>query len=191
MTQESSPISARAAAFAACVFFAPVAVTFAVAPGVWWADYPGILFHLALFLLVPSLPAPGWAKAAGYGWLVADVITGVLTLNSVPHEIADPVRLGGHIFAGLWIVTASLPGSWPVRVLGVITGVMLFGYTFVSPFLPIEVIAPASISMLLWLGVIAWQDGSERPAQGHLSAGPAQQRSATGGRPGSSSSRSA
>lgn len=164
MIDEGSIVSARVAALAALVFFAPVAVTFAVAPGVWWADYPGILFHLALFLLVPCLPAPKWAQAAGYGWLVVDVLTSVLTLNNVPHTIADPVRLGGHIFAGVWIVTASIPGSWPVRIFGVLTGAMLFAYTFASPFLPMTFIAPASVTMLVWLSVIAWQGGAARPA---------------------------
>ena len=51
-------LSTRAIAIAAFTFFAPVVVTFAASPGVFWADYPGILFHLAIFLLVPRLPAP-------------------------------------------------------------------------------------------------------------------------------------
>ena len=158
-------LSTRAIAIAAFIFFAPVVVTFAVAPGVFWADYPGILFHLAIFLLVPRLAAPDWAKAAGYGWLVLDVMTGVLTLNAVPHDIADYVRLGGHIFAGIWIFTASLSGSRSMQIVGIILGGLLFAYTFVSPFLPMAVLAPNALLFLVWLGIIAWQNGSKRVQQ--------------------------
>ncbi len=162
MMQAESEASPRVFAIMAIAFFAPVAVTFAVAPGVWWADYPGILFHLAVFLLVPRLPAPEWAKAAGCGWLVLDVTTSVLTLNNVPHNVADPFRLGGHIFAGIWIATASISGSVPIKLFGLITGLWLFAFSFVSPFVPMTLLAPASLSMLVWLGVIAWQNGSLR-----------------------------
>ena len=41
------------------------------------------MFHLAVFLLVVKMDVPDWAKAVGYGWLVPDMITAVLTLNHV------------------------------------------------------------------------------------------------------------
>jgi hypothetical protein len=34
----------------------------------------GMAPHLLLFPVVAALPAPRWAKAAGYGWLVIDVM---------------------------------------------------------------------------------------------------------------------
>ncbi len=161
MTDPIRSLSTRSIAAAAFIFFAPVIISFAAVPGAAWVrNYPGILFHLALFLLVAKLEAPEWAKAAGYGWLVLDVMAAVLTLNGVPHEIYDFVRLGGHIFGGIWIATASLSGSRPVQIVGVITGVYLFGFTFVSPFLPLTVLTPTSPLVLVWLAIIAWQDGS-------------------------------
>lgn len=159
MINEMRPASPRILAIAAIVCFAPVAVTFAFAPNVWWADYPGILFHLALFLLVAQLPAPEWARAAGYGWLVLDVATSVQTLNNVPHAMADPVRLGGHVFAGMWIMRTSASASPTVKIIGLVTGLWLFAFSFVSPFVPQIFLAPASLSMLAWLCVIAWQNG--------------------------------
>lgn len=113
-------VSPRALAIAAILCFVLVVINFALAPGAFWADYPGILFHLAMFLLIAKLPAPEWARAAGYGWLVLDVMIGALTLNHVPHDIADYVRLGGHIFAGIWLVTAALSGSRPFSIVGVL-----------------------------------------------------------------------
>jgi hypothetical protein len=162
MIDPVSTISTRWIALSALALFAPVVVTFGIAPGVWWADYPGILFHLAMFLLVYRLVAPDWAKAAGYGWLVLDVMTGVLTLNHVPHNIADFVRLGGHIFAGIWLATASLSGSRSVQIIGLIVAVLLGGYSFISPFVSPIVIAPTAPLLLIWLGIVAWQNGSKR-----------------------------
>lgn len=174
MTDPARFVSTRFVALAALLFFAPVVLSF-FAPAIisfgstdpaWGRNYPGILFHLALFLLVAKLEAPEWARAAGYGWLILDVMTGVLTLNGVPHEIYDFVRLGGHIFGGIWIATASLSGSSPVKVVGLITGIYLSGFSFVSPFLPLKVLGPNAILVLLWLAIIAWQNGSKgRPRE--------------------------
>ena len=165
MADPNSFLSTRVVALAAVAFFVPVMVSFAVAPGVWWVNYPGILFHLALFLLVPKLDAPDWAKAAGYGWLVLDVQAGVMGMNGVPHAIFDYVRLGGHIFAGMWIVTASLPGSVPVKVSGIISGAWLSLFSFVSPFFPLSALGPASLLVVVWLGFIAAQNGTRSASQ--------------------------
>ena len=162
MIDPNASLSPRTVASAAILLFMPVMVTFAVSPGVWWANWPGILFHLALFLLIPKLEAPDWAKAAGYGWLLLDVTSGTMVLDGVPHAIADYVRLSGHIFAGIWIVTVSLPGSLPVKITGFIGGSWLFLFTFASRFLPFNSLGPASIIVLVWLGFIAWQNGVAR-----------------------------
>ena len=160
MIDPARSLSVRLIAAAAFIFFTPVVISIIVAPGAAWGrNYPGILFHLALFLLVAKLEAPEWARAAGYGWLVLDVMAGVLTLDGVPHEIYDFIRLGGHIFGGIWIATASLSGSLPVKTVGLISGVWLFAFTFASPFLPLTVLGPTSPLILAWLAILAWQDG--------------------------------
>jgi hypothetical protein len=112
-----------------------------------------------MFLLVLKLPAPEWARAAGYGWLLLDVVAGALMINHVPRAIAGNVRLGGHIFAGIWIVMASLQGSPAAKLAALPAGLFLFAYTFASPFLPPAWLRPASIFVLVWLGIIARQNG--------------------------------
>ena len=154
----------RLFSIAALLCFTPVVVSFALWPNAWWTDYPGILFHLAMFMLVAKLDAPDWAKAAGYGWLFLDVTTAVLTLNHVPREIAINVRLGGHIFAGIWIATASLNGSPLVKVIGLFMGFCLFAYTFLSPFLPLGYLSVTSFLYLIWLATISVQNGAGRRA---------------------------
>ena len=79
--------SARTLTLAALVCVAPVVATFWVAPAVWWAEYPGMLFHLCIFFLVARLLAPAWAKAAGYGCAIIDTIVGAMVLNGVPREL--------------------------------------------------------------------------------------------------------
>src|ERR1700722_312282 len=127
-------ISPRAIALTGFVLFAPVVVSFRLAPGRRWAEYVGIFFHLATFFLVAKLPVPDWARAAGYGWLLLDVTAGALNVNRIPHAVGAHVRLGGHIFAGIWIIMASLQGSPAVMLTGLPAGAFLFGYTFASPF---------------------------------------------------------
>ncbi len=110
------------------------------------------------------LEAPEWARAAGYGWLILDVTAGVLTLNGVPYGIYEHVRFGGHVFGGIWIATASLSGSRPLAIVGVVTGLYLSAFTFASPFLSPKVLGPDGILVLVWLAIIAWQGGSRRQA---------------------------
>jgi hypothetical protein len=158
--------SARLLSLVALVCVAPVIATFWVAPGVWWAEYPGILFHLSIFFLVSRLPASAWAKAAGYGWTIIDTTVGAMVLNGLPREIAMSTRLGGHIFAGIWILGTSLSGSTSIRLIGCIAGVWVSAFTLVASFVPQAMLRPASLLVLVWLAVIAWQDGSTgRPSQ--------------------------
>ena len=152
---------ARATALAAIACFVPVIYTFATGPA-FWADYPGILFHLFIFVLVSRLPAPEWVKMAGYGWLVIDTVVGAMTLNGVGHDIFMPMRLGGHIFAGIWIVGTSLRGAPVMKWVGLVTGVWLSGYTFIAPFAPMEVLYPASMLVVVWLGIVAYLGGNGR-----------------------------
>ena len=111
-------------------------------------------------------------KRAGYGWLILDVQTGVMVMNDVPHAIADYVRLGGHIFAGMWIVTVSLPGSMPVKVSGITSGACMFLFSFVSRFLPLSALGPVSLLVVVWLGFIAAQNGVKSASQMPLAGQP-------------------
>lgn len=152
-------------AIVAFACFAPVTASFGVHHHIWWIDYPGILFHLAMFMLVYKLDAPAWAKSAGYGWLVLDVMVAVLTLNNVAYAIYFPIRLGGHIFAGTWITMASLSSTRAMRIVGVITGVWLGGYSFISPFVSAKALGPDSFLVLIWLAIIAFRFwGRKAPA---------------------------
>lgn len=153
-------VQARWFALAAVLLWLPISVSILLASHTAWVDYLGIALHLAIFMLVAKLQAPEWAKAAGYGYLLLDVTTGVMTLNGVPLSTALYLRLAGHIFCGIWISVASLRGPTIMKIVGVTTAGWLAGYTFVSPFVPTSALGPASVLTLIWLGLIAWQNGN-------------------------------
>ncbi|SDG48386.1 hypothetical protein SAMN05216553_108282 [Lentzea fradiae] len=147
--------------------FAPVVVSFAVAPGVVGFEYVGVLFHLSVLFLVARMDAPEWARAAGYGWLALDVAVGAMMINGVSPDVASPMRLGGHVLAGVWIVTASLLArSVVVRVLGVAGGGWLGLYTFFAPFLPQGALGPAAVLVLAWFVSLAWKYPRPGPVSG-------------------------
>lgn len=141
------------------VLFLPTLVSFVIDdPGAVWVEYPGVFFHLAILLLISRLDAPDWAKAAGYGWIAIDVLSGILTINAVPYEITWPVRLGGHVLAGVWIAMTSvfLRRHPVVTAAGVVTGVSLGGCSFVIAHTSEAILAPSSILIMVWFAMLAW-----------------------------------
>ncbi|MEY9214797.1 hypothetical protein NI17_018035 [Thermobifida halotolerans] len=149
-------LSLRVVALLPLVLFFPAVVAFFVNPTVVWGEYLGVFFHLSILFLVSRLDAASWAKAAGYGWVTLDVLAGILMINDIPYDTAWAVRLGGHVLAGVWIVSSSLVSKvWPVRIVGVITGLWLASYSFVGDVLPESFLSPAGICILVWFALLA------------------------------------
>lgn len=158
------------------VLFLPTLVSFVIdEPGAVWVEFPGVFFHLALLLMISRLDAPDWAKAAGYGWITLDVLSGILTINAVPYEITWPVRLGGHVLAWVWIAMSSvfLRRHPVVTAVGVVTGVWLGGCSFVIAHAPDAILAPSSILIMVWFAMLAWvhRPGTAGEAGGGVAAG--------------------
>lgn len=157
----------RSLALLPLVLFLPAVVAFFVDPQVAWGEYLGVFFHLSILFLVSRLDAAPWAKAAGYGWVALDVLAGILMINDVEYDTAWAVRLGGHVLAGVWIVSSSLVSkTWPVRVVGVVTGLWLAAYSFVGNVLPESFLRPAGILILIWFALLAisHRSNEEHPA---------------------------
>jgi len=148
-------VTPRFFAMAAILFFLPTLVSLSLPPSGPWAEYPGIFFHLSILFLVALLDSPDWGRAAGYLWVGVDVLAGALAINHLPSETVMVVRLGGHIFAGIWLLATSFRASLGLRIVGTIAGVWLSGYTFVANLLPAPFLAPASILMVVWLIIVA------------------------------------
>ncbi|GGM94486.1 hypothetical protein GCM10011609_34940 [Lentzea pudingi] len=158
MTRAYDPrLSFRIIAILPIILFVPSLVSFAISePGVVWPECSGVFFHLAILLLVSRLDAPNWAKAAGYSWITLDVLTGIMSINGVAHDITWPIRLGGHVFAGVWIAVASACASRQIiRVVGIVTGVWLGGYSFVADIAPDFVLYPSALLIIVWFALLA------------------------------------
>jgi len=150
-------LSFRTIAILPIVLFIPTLILGVALPGSKIGAALGMLFHLSVLFVVSRMPAPAWARAAGFAWLALDITSGAMTLNDVPYDIAFPVRLGGHVLAGTWIMTVSLlckPRS--VRFLGVVVGLWLALYTFFGSALPVILLAPPGTLVVIWFGLLAW-----------------------------------
>jgi hypothetical protein len=127
--------------------------------------------HLILFPVITALPAPRWARAAGYGWLVLDIATDIMQLNGVAKLTYLSLRYGANIAAALWIASASWQGKGAIRVIGVIVALDLALYSFIA-FIPLTflVLVPSLVLLPLWfvpVGRLIAQGDEHKP--GHVS----------------------
>ena len=65
-----------------------------------------------------------------------------------------PIRLGGHVLAGIWIFTASRSLAGVARGLGLLLGVLLIAHAFLSPWLPPWAIFPPFVLIPIWLVLV-------------------------------------
>ena len=115
----------------------------------------GVAPHLLLFAVIAALPAPVWAKSAGYGWLAIDMTTDVMALNGVADATFLPMRYGGHIAAALWIATASWQARGATRGVGLLLALDLGIYSFIAPFVSFVALLPSIILLPTWFVLVA------------------------------------
>lgn len=184
--QPSYRVRAARTAYVAAVLFAVSLARFFFIPRLGLpADSPlvaqlnaGLLpvaAHLLLFPVVAALPAPPWARAAGYGWLVIDIATDIMALNGVADTLYLPMRYGGHVSAALWIAAASWQAMGAMRIVGVLLALDLGVYSFI-PNGPTVILFPSGLLLPLWFalgGHSMARDGERRPVRGEAGEGPA------------------
>jgi hypothetical protein len=119
------------------------------------AEYLGIAYHLLHLPIVATLPAPRWARAAGYGWLAIDTAIGGAAINGADADLVFAVRFGGHLLTATWIIAASYTaGGWTARV-GIPLGISLGGLTLAMRWLPRWLFAPLGLLLVIWLLLVA------------------------------------
>jgi len=161
-TESPQPSRVAYAAYAAAILFAIHLVTYFI-PAIRDATTTSSLFmaellallsvaeHLLLFPVVAALPAPRWARYAGYGWLVIDMATDIMQLNGAPKSTYLTLRYGGHISATLWIASASWQLKGVLRIIGWLLALDLVVYSFIA-FIPFTfvVLIPSLVLLPLW-----------------------------------------
>lgn len=120
--------------------------------GQYVREYFGLVWHLSMFFFIWKLPVPEWGKHAGTYWIILDVLSGILYINnfygitgSAALGIATQtgitlclgVRLAAHCFQGIWFISSALTtDNKIIKWCGVLAGVLLAGYSLLSPFAP-------------------------------------------------------
>jgi len=122
--------------------------------GTEWRLLP-VAAHLILFPVVAALPAPPWARAAGYGWLVIDITTDVMALQGVADTLYLPMRYGGHVSAAVWIAAASWQAKGATRIVGLLLALILGGYSLI-PHGPLGILILSWPLLPLWFALIRY-----------------------------------
>ncbi len=159
----TTPSTAASCAYGAAVLFAAhlatyfipairdVTVTSSVVGAVLLAVL-AVTQHLVVFPIVGALPAPRFARLAGYTWLVVDMGTDLLQLGGAPKSLYLVLRLGINLVAALWLASASLRAHGGMRPLGVLVAADLACYSFVALLSPLAFVValPSLILLPLW-----------------------------------------
>jgi hypothetical protein len=108
--------------------------------------------HLVVFPVVAALPAPRWAKLAGYTWLVVDMLTDLLQLLGAPKTAYLVIRLVINLVAALWIATASWQAPGAIRWIGVFVAIDFACYSLLILLSPLAflVALPSLVLLPAW-----------------------------------------
>jgi hypothetical protein len=140
-----------AAALLAALFLTILARSLGAEPPGWITPLLGISSHAALFPLVGALPSPAWARSAGFGWLIVDVVANSMELHAGEDRSSTSIRYGGHILAGMWIAASSVHSGGLLAWLGVPLGAWLVLHALLASQLPEWALAPAMPLLIIWL----------------------------------------
>lgn len=124
-------------------------------------EYLGIGFHLLLLVLIFHAASGPAGQAAGCLWVVCDVVASVGSLwnrqggGQLQTGVFTPIRLAGHLFASLWIVSVSLLMGLPGLIIGVLLAFGFAVYTLAAGRLPEKALAFPGLLLVVWLLLLA------------------------------------
>lgn len=146
--------------------------------GEYAREYLGLFWHITMFFFICKLPTPEWGKKAGTFWVILDVLSGLLYLNNFYGILGDAslgiatetgmtlctaVRLAAHVFEGLWLISSAYTtDNKVIKVCGILAGVLLGGYSLVSPFAPSWMLMLNTPFMIVWFFMIVLGKYKER-----------------------------
>lgn len=114
----------------------------------------GLIFHLAMLPVIAALPAPTWAKASGFTWVVVDNMLVLLSFYGAGADIVPPLRMGVHLATATWIFGASMAHEGAFRWVGFLTVLAMAGVSLVGPFLGNAVTqasGPGALLLIIWI----------------------------------------
>lgn len=165
-------MSASKFAYAATVFFtAGMVVIFTMGLPEFEGQPPlpinlftafGLIFHLAMLPVIAALPAPSWAKASGFAWVVVDNMLVLLSFYGAAAELISPLRMGIHLATATWIFGASMSHVGALRWIGFLVVIAMAGVSLIGPFLGDSVVqasGPGALLLIIWIVMIGNQLG--------------------------------
>lgn len=96
-------------------------------------DLAGLVYHLALVPLVEYLPGGPAVKFAGYLWLFMDALVDVVSINHIGENTVWALRMGVHLFAGIWICGVSWGLGGVAMWIGLPLGLFLLVHAIFLP----------------------------------------------------------
>jgi hypothetical protein len=155
-------------AYAGAILFAALFASVALQAPSPISPLLGLLCHLILFPIIAALPAPAWAQAAGYGWLIIDVALNVAAWNLAALGIGssdlhlvnatfDSLRQGIHVSASIWIAAASWRTPTRIRPIGVAVALFLTATALAGLWLPVWFVYPGYLLLVVWLALVGRQ----------------------------------
>ena len=171
--EEDNLPSLKTLSFISFTFFLCGALLFPLDDGGTWTyirEYVGLIWHLSMFFFINKLGTPEWGKKAGTYWVLIDVLSGILYLNnfysilgdaslgiasSGPFQICYVIRLCAHIFEGIWLISSAITtDNKVIKVCGICAGILIAGYSLVSPFSPTWLLTLNMPFMIIWMFMI-------------------------------------
>src|SRR3990172_1320637 len=113
----------------------------------------GLIFHLAMLPVIAALPAPSWAKASGFTWVVVDNMLVLLSFYNAGTELILPLRMGVHLATSTWIFGASMAHTGALRWVGFLVVIAMAGVSLIGPFLGNAIVQASGLGALL---LIIW-----------------------------------
>ncbi|MEM8856757.1 MAG: hypothetical protein AAGD96_00455 [Chloroflexota bacterium] len=114
-------------------------------------DFFGPLYRLLLIPAVAFLPAPHWAKMAGWLWILFDSTLNIGGINGMEQELILQLRLGIHLAFGVWAVAVGWLSSGGHRWSAFAVGIVTAGYSFVAPWVPQWVLASTALLLMFFI----------------------------------------
>ncbi|HEX8995026.1 MAG TPA: hypothetical protein VF812_03235 [Ktedonobacterales bacterium] len=106
--------------------------------------------------VIGTLPSAGWARIAGYTWLIGDLLSELTQVGGASKSLYLTLRLVAPMLAALWISATSARMDGPVKSIGYVVAGLLLAYSLASTLTPAAFILAILGLMLLplWFGLI-------------------------------------
>ncbi len=111
----------------------------------------GPLYRVLLIPAVAFLPAPNWAKMAGWLWIFFDSALDIGSINNMDFDLVFQLRMGIHLAFGIWPIAVGWLSNGVHRWSAFLVGIVTAGYSFVAPWVPSWILASTALLLMIYI----------------------------------------